>query len=288
MVELYRTADQNFADLTRQTMTILYGLAGDQADGDRKKGDWSDGPKFVWRNLSSPTANDRVKSNPVSRAWKRTAGWLRILKASIGINEARHREQSASGPRRERKDARNAGLASSAKWKLLYYDHQLHVADAELQEEAAAFRAWRTMCSEEVLRTTAWVESLLRVATKAAARTEDQAARAATRRFAEWISGGQANGLRRQHLFSRSTTGWAADSTDDQVSTELSELDDLEGISQEQLRAALAPSNVAGTPVGAQYAANVEKVRWGIQWGSGPTLTSWSGRTTPARSSPCL
>ena len=72
----------------------------------------------------------------------------------------------------------------------------------------------------------------------------------------------------RQHLFSRSTTGWVADSTDDQVSTDLSELDDLEGISQEQLKAALAPSNVAGTPVGAQYAANVEKARWGIQWDS--------------------
>ena len=57
-----------------------------------------------------------------------------------------------------------------------------------------------------------------------------------------------------------------ADQTDEQVGTNLSELDDLEGISREQLKAALAPSNVAGTPVGAQYAANVEKVKWGIQW----------------------
>ena len=68
--------------------------------------------------------------------------------------------------------------------------------------------------------------------------------------------------------FFRSTTGWVADSTDDQVGTDLSELDELEGISQEQLKAALAPSNVAGAPVGAQYAANVEKARWGIQWDS--------------------
>ena len=157
--------------------------------------------------------------------------------------------------------ARAARLASSAKWKLLYYDHQLHVADTELQEEAAAFRAWRTMCSEEVLGTTAWVESLLQVASKVASRTEDQAARIATRRFSEWIAGGQANGLRRQHLFTRSTTGWVADSTDDQVGTNLSELDELEGISQQQLKAALTPSSGMGTPVGAQYAANVEKVR---------------------------
>ena len=111
-----------------------------------------------------------------------------------------------------------------------------------------------------------WVGSFLQVAAKAADRAEDQAARAATKRFADWIADGPANGLRRQHLFSRCATGWVADQADEQVGTNLSELDDLEGISQEQLKAALAPSNADGTPVGAQYAANVEKVNWGIQW----------------------
>ena len=58
MVQLYRTADQNYTDLTKRTLAILQGLTG------------------VWRDLSSPPATDRVKSNPVSRAWRRTASWL--------------------------------------------------------------------------------------------------------------------------------------------------------------------------------------------------------------------
>ena len=121
-------------------------------------------------------------------------------------------------------------------WKLLHYDHQLYVSDPELQEEAAAFRAWRTMCNEDVLSSTEWVGSLLQVAARAAARAEDQAARAATKRFADWVADGPANGLRRQHLFSRCATGWVVDQTDEQVGTNLSELDELEGISQVQLQ----------------------------------------------------
>ena len=120
---------------------MLQGLTGEGGENGKER-EWSEGPKFVWRNLSSPIANDRVKSNPVSRAWQRTASWLRTLKASTAHSEAQPRELVASGQRRGTKVARAAELANSAKWKLLYYDHQLHVADAELFEEAAAFRAW--------------------------------------------------------------------------------------------------------------------------------------------------
>ena len=66
--------------------------------------------------------------------------------------------------------------------------------------------------------------------------------------------------------FSRCATGWVADATDETKDTELSELDELEGISQQQLRAALAPTMVADTPVGAQHTANVERARWAVQW----------------------
>ena len=84
----------------------------------------------------------------------------------------------------------SANLAKSAVWKLLHYDHQLNVSDPHLMEEAAAFRSWRAMCNEEVLSSTGWVDSFMQVTTRAAANTEDQAARAATKRFVEWIAGG--------------------------------------------------------------------------------------------------
>ena len=77
---LYRTVEQNFVDLTQRTVTILQGLTDDSGEGQDKAGQWADGPKFVWRNLSNPIATDLGRSTPVSRAWRRTVSWLRILK----------------------------------------------------------------------------------------------------------------------------------------------------------------------------------------------------------------
>ena len=45
-----------------------------------------------------------------------------------------------------------------------------------------------------------------------------------------------------------------------------SELDDLEGISQEQLRSALEYSPLVNSPLAAQDAANSERTAWGAQW----------------------
>ena len=82
LVEMYRTAEQNYADLTKRTLAILQGLTGQDADAKSKEGQWADGPTFVWKDLNSPKANDKVKSNPVSRVWSRTASWLRVVKAN--------------------------------------------------------------------------------------------------------------------------------------------------------------------------------------------------------------
>ena len=134
LVEMYRTTEQNYTDLTKRTLSILQGLTGqardprgseraggghppsrdprgsDNSGSNKELGQWADGPKFVWKGLSSPKANDRVKSNPVSRAWSRMASWLRVVKANS-----------------------SAKLTQSATWKLLHYDHQLHISDTDLQ-----------------------------------------------------------------------------------------------------------------------------------------------------------
>jgi len=156
----------------------------------------------------------------------------------------------------------------AAIWKLLHYRHDLLVHDPRLQEDAAAFRAWSGLITRQMLGSSSWVRALTEVAKKAAELAEHKAAVAATRRFAEWIQEGQAAGLRRQHLFARTATGWTQDAADQQQPTNLSELDDLEGVSLVQLRAALEPSEEAGTPIGAQFTANVERARWGGSMGS--------------------
>ena len=60
-----------------------------------------------------------------------------------------------------------------------------------------------------------------------------------------------------------------------------SELDDLEGISQEQLRAAIAYSPTVDSPLAAQDAANSERTSWGAQWAAGAThdVLSWPEQT---------
>ena len=120
-----------------------------------------------------------------------------------------------------------------------------------------------------MLRSTCWVRSLTEVARKATDQAEHKAAVAATKRFAELVQEGPAAGLRRQHLFARTATGWTQDATDKQQPTNFSELDDFEGVSETQLRMALEPSEGAGTPIGAQFTANVERARWGEQWAAG-------------------
>ena len=53
-----------------------------------------------------------------------------------------------------------------------------------------------------------------------------------------------------------------------QPDTVLSELDDLEGLSPEQLQADLAPAPAADTPLGPQHLANAERPDWAEQWAS--------------------
>jgi len=181
----------------------------------------------------------------MSRAWRNTTAWLRVVAAN-----------------------RSAFLVRAAMWKLLHYDHRLQVSDPLMQQDAAEFIAWRQCLSADTLSTTAWVKSFLEVAASAANRADDTAAAAATRRFVEWVNDGPAGGLKRMHMMSRTATGWIPDKCDVQEEINLSQLDDLEGLSQEQLRAAIAYSPSVVTPLATQDAANSERKAWGGAVGS--------------------
>ena len=149
LIENARTIEQNYTTLAEQTTNILRGLMSDEAGDIRgKQPQWEEGPKFVWKNVASPTASDKARSSPVSRAWKNVTAWLRIVR-----------------------DNRSPFLVGSAKWKLLFYDHPLLVEDPNLKGDAAAFIGWKRCLSETNLDEPKWVESFLEVADEAAART---------------------------------------------------------------------------------------------------------------------
>ena len=157
------------------------------------------------------------------------------------------------------------------------------VHDPLLQEDAASFRAWSSFLTPEMLRSKSWVQSLLDMAREATDQAEHKAAAVAIKRFAEWVKEGQAAGLRRQHLFARTAAGWTQDAGDKQQPTKFSKLDDFEGISESQLRAAVEPSEVAGTPIGPQFTANVERARWGEHWAvdATPDDLQWPDQVAP-------
>ena len=179
----------------------------------------------------------------MSRAWRRTTAWLRDLTAN-----------------------RTVATANAARWNLLYYHHNLTVDDPFLQADAAAFRSWSRVMTPSSLSNPAWAKSFLGVAEKEADHSDAKASRLATAKFTDWLHEGPAQGLKRQHLFSRVATGWIPSKTGHQPTTNLSELDDLEGLSPQQLQTALAPAPEADTPLGAQHLANAERADWAVQW----------------------
>ena len=71
LIENAKPMEQNYKLLAEVTTEILQGLTTDQ--GGAKKGKpmtWQGGPAFEWKNVASPKATDKARSNPVSRAWK--------------------------------------------------------------------------------------------------------------------------------------------------------------------------------------------------------------------------
>ena len=211
LVENARSIDQNYALLTELTAQILQQLQGVSPPTGKQAGkvaSWDQGVKFYWKNLADPAATDLARTTPVSRAWRNTTAWLRVVLA----NRTEH-------------------LTKAAMWKLLHYDHRLKIDDQRMQLEAAEFVAWRGCLSTSTLSSATWTRSFLEVATEASRRADLSAATAAAKRFEEWIADGRANGLKRQHLLSRTATGWIPDKCGLREDVQTSELDEFEGIS---------------------------------------------------------
>ena len=229
--ELYTTTHDHYAKCPTTRQPSSWTSWGIDQDTQARVTSWDAGPTFIWRNAACPKASDRVKSNPVSRAWQRTVAWLRELQAS-----------------------RTTNVTSAAKWKLLFYEHPLEVDDPFLQADAAAFRAWARMVTAEALSNPTWVATFVTVAAREADHASARAARLAAAKFEDWLHEGPAQGLKRQHLFSRVATGWIPSKCGSHTATTMSELDDVEGLSLEQSQTALAPTPEASTPFGAQTA----------------------------------
>ena len=70
-----------------------------------------------------------MRTNPISRAWRRNVTWLRGVATCS-----------------------NAATTRAADWNLLFYKHDLAVDDPYLQADPASFRAWAKIVTMEALR----------------------------------------------------------------------------------------------------------------------------------------
>ena len=243
LVQNRSSIDANYGMLATQSAKILLELKGLTPAEIAEAPSWAEGPRFKWKNIASHTATDGAKSNPIARAWKRTVEWLRA-----GV------------------EAKVPGQAQSAVWRLLHYDHRLVIDDPALKEDAAAFSRWRTCLTWATLQQKVWVHTCLDVAVKEAKHVEAKAARLATARFEAWVNDGPAKGHKRQHLLSRAASGWIPSKVGSQPVAELSELDELDGITEEQLKNATAPVTDKLSPLASQRLANSERSDWCKQW----------------------
>ena len=123
----------------------------------------------------------------MSRAWRRTAGWLTdILKT------------------------KKWDKAVAARWKVLYFKHPQPdpcQATPEQLHSMQLFDAWRSTVVEGYTHSAPWLKAFASLATQQAEKEEQAARTAATVKFANWLKEGAAGGLRRQHRYSRNTGG---------------------------------------------------------------------------------
>ena len=156
-----------------------------------------------------------ARTTSVSRAWRRTAGWLA---------DALH--------------AKKAAKAEAARWKVLFYKHpQPNPAFATMEQlkSMERFTAWRANVTEANTFSATWLSIFKAMAVKQAEKEEEAARVAATIKFADWLQEGPAKGLRRQHRFSRTADGWCESMLTDADGSYTNDRDDLDGLSEQQL-----------------------------------------------------
>ena len=120
-----------------------------------------------------------------------------------------------------------------------------------------------------------WVEAMKKAAI-ANAETEEKAAQyASLMKWTQWIHEGPADGMKRQHKFSRTIKGWTATAKSTGVIPGIDqhdELEDFEGLGIDDLNAIRFDQASAGTPATAQQEADDEAEARSKHWGAGQQM----------------
>ena len=220
-------------------------LAGyGQAEVERSAGHL-DGPKCKWVNIQSEPGSDRCRSTTVSRAWAISACWLRTVLTAPKLS-----------------------VQQSAKWRVLFHPIDTTTEDERLRpnwglkQQMVEFVVWRRCITREALDHKVWVKTFYRTALKMQRLFENQAVRHAAEAHGRWLQEGPMQGLRRQHQMSRTAVGWISAKVCKPEANEFEPIDEVDGLSQEQLNS-IKLSGEEEAPLNAQQVANDEQCKWG-------------------------
>ena len=210
------------------------------------------GPEFETKRMGGTMAAD-ARTTSASRAWRRSAEWLRKLRIACSSKER---------------------LAVS--WRLFHYKHPRPDFAAATQNQTAAFaefEAWRSVIGRTYL-SDEWVDIFRNITLDKAKQQEAQAQRAQLLAWQSWMHEGPASGLRKQHQFTKVKGGWVEAA---EVGPPQPQEDDQiieEGVSLSKLRAAMQPAVSSKCPASLQ-ADNTGSL------GNAGVVVSYPNPTTP-------
>ena len=104
-----------------------------------------------------------------------------------------------------------------------------------MQSGLREFEAWRSCISREALNVKTWAKTFYKVALRKQHLAEQQAAAMAAESFSNWLHEGPTGGAKRQHQLSRTAVGWFPTKVGETQPNELQPIDEVDGLSREQL-----------------------------------------------------
>ncbi len=215
----------------------------------------SHGPKFIWECAMKDIASPGAGATVASREWRGVAEWTKQLAAA-----ASHRISGEPPP------GGTAGAANAARKRLARL-----VARMRLEQQHG------DRSSDQGPRLAAWLaihradhpsvlQRLSELATNEAVAIENCNAKMMKARWKQWLSEGPVSGLRNQHRFTRTPTGWVPCKVAARPPSMLSAIDDISDLTTEELRRIVKgdPDDVA--PLSPQDAVEQEAIEWGKLW----------------------
>ena len=233
-------------------------LLGEEGDKAARRAGRSRGPRLVWKTALGPPADPMAFATRASRSWAKLSAWMQIIKTAMTHRGAQ--EQAAHPLNRSANVARRRILAAK-RWRMPREDQQ---------QRLAAFVntvRWQDLrCIDKVAALCEW--ALAESRKECAKKAYDS-----TRQYIEWLRGGQANGLARQHKATKQASQWVPHrmikSREDQEDRGGEGADEeRSGTDFNWLQSAWdgTTNEVLQTPANLQQVVDGEAAEWARQW----------------------